>query len=280
MSRTSLVDDVEEPLGPGSVPSRLILGMRVDGTSYRHAADQATAWAKSERSGYVCVASVNNVMIARTDPHLLAVMNDADLVTPDGMPLVWGLRRLGVPTASRVRGTDLMRVLLSKAATEGIPVGFLGGTPRVLDLVVSRATSMYPELHVVYETSPPFRPASAEEDEATANDINASGAQILFVGLGCPKQELWMARQRGTVRAVMIGVGAAFDFVAGVKRQAPTLLQRSGFEWFFRFLTEPRRLGRRYWHQNPRFVALFAKQLMDERLRGLKENTFDGRAAG
>jgi N-acetylglucosaminyldiphosphoundecaprenol N-acetyl-beta-D-mannosaminyltransferase len=245
--------------------SRHILGMRVDATSYEDATERIARWAKAHDSRSVCVASVNNVMIAQDDPSFLAVMNDADLVTSDGMPLVWGLRWLGIPSATRVYGPTLTPMIFSRAAEEGIPVGFVGGTPAVLDKLISSASASFPGLRVAYRVSPPFREITADEEARITREINDSGARIVLVGLGTPKQDVWMARQRGKVQAVMVGVGAAFDFLAGVKPQAPAVLQRLGLEWLFRLVTEPRRLWRRYLRQNPRFVVLFARQLLSRR---------------
>ena len=256
--------------GKRPVASAFVLGARVDATSYRDATDRILAWARSSASRYVCVASVNNVMLARRDPEFLRITNDADLVTPDGMPLVWALRWLGVPTATRVRGTDLVLSVLRAAAEAEVPVGLYGGDPEVLSALVERLRRRWPRLDVAYVHSPPFRPATAEEDDRVVRDIAASGARILFVALGCPKQERWMAAHRGRVPAVMVGVGAAFDFISGRKRQAPAAMQRAGLEWLFRLLSEPRRLWRRYLGQNPAFMALLAWQLA----------TRSGRAAG
>ena len=244
--------------------------MRVDATSYQEATAQVLAWAKEAQSRTVCVAAVNNVMIGQRDPLFRGVMNGADLVTPDGMPLVWGLKRLGVPSATRVYGPHLTPAILSRAAAEGIPVGFYGGSPQVLDRLIRRVSAEFPNLLIAYKMSPPFRETTVVEEAEIGRAINASGARILFVGLGCPKQELWMVRQRGSVQAVMIGIGAAFDFLAGAKRQAPSLLQRSGLEWFFRLATEPRRLWKRYLSQNPRFVLLFGHQLLVDRIQRLR----------
>jgi N-acetylglucosaminyldiphosphoundecaprenol N-acetyl-beta-D-mannosaminyltransferase len=250
-----------------ALESRYILGMRVDGTSYEDAGDRIIDWARSGSSRSVCAAAVNEIITARDDPSFLALMNEVDLVTPDGMPLVWGLRALGVPAATRVYGPDLTPLLCSRAASEGMPVGFFGSTPAVLDKLVSNVSERFPGLQVAYRASPPFRQTSELVDDRVASEINASGARILFVGLGCPKQNVWMAEQRGKVKAVMVGVGAAFDFLAGVKPQAPALLQQSGLEWLFRLVHEPKRLWRRYLRQNPRFAVLFAGQLLAYRLR-------------
>jgi N-acetylglucosaminyldiphosphoundecaprenol N-acetyl-beta-D-mannosaminyltransferase len=254
--------------GPESssvVPARRILGMRVDGTSYAHAAQEVLAWASRGESRYVGVATVNNVIEAYDNPGYQTIMNGADLVTPDGMPLVWGLRLLGVSDATRVYGPDLTPVLCEQAARQGIPVGFYGGADDVLGELTVNLTRRFPLLKIVYRFSPPFRPSTPAEDRQTIEEINRSGVRILFVGLGTPKQERWMADHRATVHAVMLGVGAAFDFLAGRKRQAPRPVQRLGLEWLYRLIHEPRRLWRRYLYRNPRFLVLFAAQLLRER---------------
>jgi N-acetylglucosaminyldiphosphoundecaprenol N-acetyl-beta-D-mannosaminyltransferase len=250
------------------VEARRILGTRVDATSYGHAADAVLGWAGAGESRYVCVATVNNLIEAYDDPAYRQVMEDADLVTPDGMPLVWALRLLGVAGASRVYGPDLTPVLCERAATGGVPVGFYGSTPEVLGDLTANLARRHPRLRVVYAVSPPFRPLTAAEDAEMVARVNASGARLLFVGLGAPKQERWMADHQGRIEAVMLGVGAAFDFLAGRKRQAPAALQRLGLEWLFRLASEPRRLWRRYLYRNPRFVALFGAELVRRRLAG------------
>jgi N-acetylglucosaminyldiphosphoundecaprenol N-acetyl-beta-D-mannosaminyltransferase len=242
-------------------PARDILGTRVDATSYPDATDRVVRWAGGRESRYVCVCAVNNVIEAYDDPAYREVMRGADLVTPDGMPLVWGLRLLGVPGATRVYGPELTPAICERAAELGIPVGFYGGTPEALTALTATARRRWPELRVAYAHSPPFRPLTSEEEERTVQEIETSGARILFVGIGAPRQERWMAEHKGRVNAVMLGVGAAFDFLAGSKRQAPRLVQTLGLEWLFRLVNEPRRLWRRYLYRNPRFVALFAAQL-------------------
>jgi N-acetylglucosaminyldiphosphoundecaprenol N-acetyl-beta-D-mannosaminyltransferase len=246
----------------GSIASRRILGTRVDATSYQHAAAEILRWGSLRESRYVCVATVNNLIEAYDRPSYRDVMDGADLVTPDGMPLVWALRLLGVGGATRVYGPDLTPILCERAAALGIPVGFYGGAPEVLEDLTANLLRRYPALQVAYSYSPPFRPLTPGEEVQVIDSINRSGARLLFVGLGAPKQEQWMAAQKGRVEAVMLGVGAAFDFLAGRKRQAPKVLQRLGLEWLFRLLNEPRRLWRRYLYRNPRFVALFMVQLI------------------
>jgi N-acetylglucosaminyldiphosphoundecaprenol N-acetyl-beta-D-mannosaminyltransferase len=248
-------------LQPAPIESRLIAGMRVDRTNYEDAAARIVGWGKKRESRYVCVASVNNVMESRASEAFRQIMNVADLVTSDGMPLVWSLRLLGLRDATRVYGPDLTPILCERAAEAGVPVGFYGGTPDVLESFISNLKARFPQLQVVYRFAPPFRAPTEEEDRETDQEIIDSGAGIVFVGLGTPKQELWMAARRGKIPATMVGVGAAFDFLAGVKKQAPSIMQRMGLEWLFRLCSEPRRLWKRYLYRNPRFVFLLAKQL-------------------
>jgi N-acetylglucosaminyldiphosphoundecaprenol N-acetyl-beta-D-mannosaminyltransferase len=238
--------------------------MRVDATSHRDATERIVAWARAGEGRSVCIASVNNVMEAHDDPSFLRAMDGADLVTPDGMPLVWGLRRLGVSEAQRVSGADLVPHVLGAAASEALPIAIYGGHPAVVDRFVRRVETAYPRLRISHVESPPFASLAWSEQQRAIGRINASGARIVLVALGCPKQERWLAASRDRLQAVTIGVGAALDFVAGSKRRAPLLLQRIGLEWAFRLACEPRRLWRRYARHNPRFVILFARQLLRE----------------
>jgi N-acetylglucosaminyldiphosphoundecaprenol N-acetyl-beta-D-mannosaminyltransferase len=178
------------------------------------------------------------------------------------MPLVWMMRLKGVKNQQRTYGPVLMLHVLEMAAREKIPVGFYGGEPHVLEMLVSRVQTMYPGLQIVYAFSPPFHPLGKEEAEQVRQAMISSGARVLFVGLGCPRQEQWIDAQRGFIGAVMLGVGAAFDFHAGVKPQAPAWMQRSGLEWLFRLWTEPRRLWRRYLQHIPRFIVLAIADLL------------------
>jgi N-acetylglucosaminyldiphosphoundecaprenol N-acetyl-beta-D-mannosaminyltransferase len=208
-------------------------------------------------------------MEAFDSPEFRRVVNGADLVTPDGRPLVWALKGLGVKDAFQVRGTDLTSQVVERAARKGVPIGLYGGTPDLLEVFVRVLRDRYPEVKVACQIAPPFRPLTPEEDEAVTREIVASGARILLVGIGCPRQENWMAAHKGRIRAVMLGVGAAFDFHAGRVRQAPRWMQWAGLEWVFRLLMDPRRLWKRYAKHNPRFVALFLAQLLGlRRFRG------------
>jgi N-acetylglucosaminyldiphosphoundecaprenol N-acetyl-beta-D-mannosaminyltransferase len=242
--------------------SRIILHTRTDSTSYSDAAARVLAWARSRESRYVCVANVHVTMEAYDSEEYRAVVNGADLVTADGMPLVWALRLFGVSDATRVYGPTLTAHVLERAAATGVAVGFYGASDQVLERLLAACGRLFPGLRVAYAYSPPFRQLTAEEDAAVVKEINDSGAAVLFVGLGCPKQERWMAAHRGPVRATMLGVGAAFDFLAGAKPQAPAWMQRAALEWVYRLCTEPRRLWRRYAYHNPRFIVLLAAQYL------------------
>lgn len=244
------------------IPRQQILGMNVDCTSYAHTIETIRDWAQRDLSKYVCVAPVSSVMEAYDSDEFRRVMNEADLVTPDGVPLVWSLRCLGLRQASRVYGPDLTLRLLAMAEASALAVGFYGGDPQTLARLRQLIGSRFPALEVAYSCSPPFRQLTPQEAGQVVDEINASRASILFIGLGSPKQDYWMAAHKGRVHSVMIGVGAAFDFLAGTKRQAPRWMMKIGMEWFFRLASEPRRLLKRYLKHNPRFVVLFALQLL------------------
>lgn len=244
-----------------SIMKNKILGSRVDPVSYAQAVQQVITWAQHHESRYVCVANVHMLMEAYDSPEFQNMVNAADLVTPDGMPLVWMLHRLGYPEQRRVYGPELTMKLIEAVATQEIAIGFYGGTVETLEQLTALFKKKYPNLKIAYSYSPPFRSMTVEEDEAIIRTVNASGTKILFIGLGCPKQERWMAAHRGKIQAVMLGVGAAFDFQAGNKRQAPLWMQRSSLEWLFRFSQEPNRLWRRYVYHNPRFMILAIMQL-------------------
>jgi N-acetylglucosaminyldiphosphoundecaprenol N-acetyl-beta-D-mannosaminyltransferase len=239
-----------------------ILGMRVDAVNYDSVTQNISEWAQTHEGRYVCVVAVHAVMEGYDHPEYQEIINAADLVTPDGMPLVWSLRRMGVTGQQRVYGPELTLRTLSVAAERGIPVGFLGGTQETIELLVNNVSQHFPAVQIAYRFSPPFRIATSDEDNMIVKDINDSGAKILFVGLGCPKQEKWMAVHSGKVQAVMVGVGATFDFIAGTKRQAPKWMQSNGLEWLFRFSQEPGRLWQRYIYHNPRFVLLVMLPLL------------------
>lgn len=247
------------PAGPPRVD---VLGVRVSAINVPAALAAFDAWIARGERAYVCVSGVHGVMESRRDPALRAIHNAAGLVTPDGMPLVWLSRLAGHRDATRVYGPDLMLAYCAHGVAAGRRHYFYGGNPGVPGLLADRLEDRVPGLRVVGTHSPPFRALTPEEDDAEVARINASGADVVWVGLSTPKQERWMAAHRARLTApVLVGVGAAFDFHAGLKRQAPRWMQRSGLEWAFRLASEPRRLGRRYLVNNPLFVWHVARQL-------------------
>ncbi|MEM7790162.1 MAG: WecB/TagA/CpsF family glycosyltransferase [Verrucomicrobiota bacterium] len=245
---------------------RYVVGQRLDATSYRDATQRVIEWAQQKESRYVCVTNVHVVMEGYDSDSYRKVINDGDLVTPDGVPLVWSLRALGVPDATRVYGPDLTLHICEAAAKAGVKIGLYGGTEESLSDFVRILKERYPGIEVPCAISPPFRPLTDEEDERFTREIAESGAQVLFVGIGCPKQERWMAEHKGKLDMPMLGVGAAFDFHSGRVKQSPAWMQKLGLEWLFRLLMEPKRLWRRYaWH-NPRFIVLITAQILINRL--------------
>jgi N-acetylglucosaminyldiphosphoundecaprenol N-acetyl-beta-D-mannosaminyltransferase len=226
------------------------------------------AWATAGRSCYVVAANVHVVMTAHGDAQYQSILEEAALVTPDGMPLVLGLRLLGIADQSRVYGPDLMLAWCDRAARLGLPIYLYGGTEAMLAKMSAHLRGRFPKLAIAGTHAPPFRPLTTTEAAEDVVRINQSGAKVVFVGLGCPKQEQWMHRHRGQVQAVMVGVGAAFSFFSGDVAQAPRWMMGLGLEWLYRFAQEPRRLWQRYLINNPLFVVLFGAQVVKQRLGG------------
>lgn len=241
---------------------RFILGMRVDVTRYEDAVQRVMDWAHLGQSRFVCASNVHMVMEAHDSSLFRRIVNSADMVTADGMPIVWTLRLMGAQSAQRVYGPDLMLQVCEEAARRKMPIGLYGGHPEYLTVLQSFLHEKFPELEIAYANAPPFTETTPAENDEVIRDINRSGARILFVGLGCPKQERWMVEHKGRIGAVMLGVGAAFDFFAGRVKQAPKWMQRLGLEWLFRLSQDPRRLWKRYGKHNPRFLWLMLMQLL------------------
>jgi N-acetylglucosaminyldiphosphoundecaprenol N-acetyl-beta-D-mannosaminyltransferase len=236
--------------------------VNVAASSYDEVIEQSILWAQRRESRTLVFANVHVIMEAFDDAAYRRCLNQADMVNPDGVPLVWALKLMGHKNASRVYGPDCTVAMLKKAIYNDVPVGFFGGSPEVLETLLNVVRRDYPALKIAFAMSPPFRKLTDEEDAAIVQQIAESDTRILFIGLGCPKQEKWMMMHAGRIPAVMYGVGAAFDFIAGAKLQAPRWMMRCGLEWTFRFCVEPKRLARRYIKHNPRFVFLFARQMI------------------
>ena len=232
-----------------------VLGVGVSAIDMTAAVDEIASWVERGESHYVCVTGVHGVMESQRDPELKRIHNESGLTTPDGMPMVWAGHRAGAPWMTRVYGPDLMLELAERAAAEGWRSFFYGGKDGVPDRLVARLQERYPGFMSVGTHSPPFRALTDEEDAAIVERINASGADLVWVGLSTPKQERWMAAHVGRIEAAaLLGVGAAFDIHAGTLPQAPAWMQARGLEWSYRLIREPRRLWRRYLSNNPRFA--------------------------
>jgi N-acetylglucosaminyldiphosphoundecaprenol N-acetyl-beta-D-mannosaminyltransferase len=257
------------PAAAADVCARELLGVPVSMVDYDRAIQVMDGLVDARRPGYVCVAPVHALIEARRDPEVLEALRGSTLVVPDGMPLVWAANLLGEKLSDRVYGPELMVRYSDRCAERGHRVWLYGG--RDQGTLVQLALSLrrrHPGIQIVGGYSPPFRPLTGEEEAAVVKQINDARPDVLWVGIGVPKQEKWMARMRDRLEVpVMCGVGAAFDFHAGRISMAPRWMQDRGLEWIYRIAQEPKRLLPRYLHTNPRFVAAFARQYVAERLR-------------
>lgn len=239
-----------------------VLGSFIDACSWPGALQTMLRWGARRESRYICICNVHSVVTARQDPAFGQALEHADMATPDGMPVTWMLRHMGFPEQQRINGPDLMWRFCALAEQRGVPVFFYGNTEGTLAALRERLLLAFPQLQIAGTYSPPFRAMTAAEDDDIVLRINASDAQVVFVSLGCPKQELWMASHRGRIDAVMVGVGAAFDYHAGTIKRAPPWMQQRGLEWLYRLGAEPRRLWKRYLVTNSLFVLGAARQLL------------------
>lgn len=244
-----------------------ILRTRLDALTWEETLDRLCLWAARKESRYVCVCNVHSIVSGWLDHVFQRTLNDADMTTPDGAPLVWTLRSLGFRDQQRIDGPHLMWKLFAKASEQGIPVFLFGSEGTTLELLTRRCAAAFPHLIIAGSLSPPFRPLTPDEDEQVVKTISESGAGFVFVSLGCPKQERWMAAHRHRIPGVMLGVGAAFDFYAGTLKRAPNWLQRIGMEWLYRLQREPRRLWKRYLVTNSVFLAAIAWHFLRNRVR-------------
>ena len=261
-----LTGDLPEP---ADIRTRELLGIPIAMTDYSQAMDLMDGMIARDERGWVCAVAVHAVMVAQTDFEMRRALVDSSLTVPDGMPLVWAANMLGEHLPNRVYGPELMSRYSDRCAARGHRVWLYGG--RDQGSLVQLALSMrhkHPGLQIVGGYSPPFRDLSEEEEDALAEQINTAQPDVLWVGIGVPKQEKWMARMRDRLEVpVMCAVGAAFDFHAGRISQAPDWMQERGLEWTYRIAQEPRRLLPRYLYYNPRFLAAFTRQLARERRR-------------
>jgi exopolysaccharide biosynthesis WecB/TagA/CpsF family protein len=253
-------------------PYRRVIGISVNNIERKTAVERIMGWARALESRYVCFCNVHSAVLASTSTEHQRALSAADLVAPDGAPIAWTLSMKSGQTQERLDGPGLMLQLCKVAAAQGVSIGLLGSTTQVLKQLGERLQRDHPQLKIAYSYSPPFRALSDAEDEVVCKNIAESGVGLLFVGLGCPKQETWMRQHRHRIPAVMLGVGAAFDFHAGTVTRAPNFMRAAGLEWLHRLISEPRRLWWRYVSFNTVFLsksALDLGRVAARRLRGL-----------
>lgn len=221
------------------------------------------AFSQEKRSGYVCVSNVHTTVMGVLDPEFQKVTNSASFAILDGMPLVWVFKFLGFQTAERIRGPTLMRELLDSGRKTGLKHYLYGGAPATLETLVTKLKTEFPGVNIAGYESPPFRKLTDEETASSIAKINNSGAEIVWVGLGAPKQEKWMFDHHSKIKAPLLGVGAAFDFLSGQVNEAPLWIQQMGLEWLFRFFQEPKRLWKRYFKYNSLFIYFVVRDFLN-----------------
>lgn len=245
---------------PITLPKRRIISINVSTGSYSQFVTAIVQRAATRVSSYVCVANVHMLSEAHKSRHFRKVVNSAFLVTPDGMPIAKAFKSFYKIKQDRVDGMSLLPILLKQAELNGLSVFFYGGTESMLKKTEEFLTRKNPTLKIAGSYSPPFRPLNDNEMDEIANRINVSSANLVFVVLGCPKQEIWMYNMKGKVRATMIGVGGALPVLIGTQKRAPIWMQRNSLEWLYRLNQEPKRLFKRYFETNIRFLYLFTRK--------------------
>ncbi|OPY00584.1 MAG: UDP-N-acetyl-D-mannosaminuronic acid transferase [Syntrophorhabdus sp. PtaB.Bin047] len=239
-----------------------VLGVSIHALSWHAVLASIADWVSKRESRVVCLCNVHSVVTAGRSAEFARAISEADIAAPDGAPIAWMITRLRHTRQPRINGPDLMLRYCREAKVRSEPIFLYGASESTLALLKAKLLQAHQGLKIAGAVSPPFRPLTPEEDSSIVEQINASGARVVFVGLGCPKQELWMAEHRTRIRAVMIGVGAAFDYHAGTLKRAPRLMQDLGLEWLHRLLSEPRRLWRRYLVTNTIFMSRAFGQLI------------------
>jgi N-acetylglucosaminyldiphosphoundecaprenol N-acetyl-beta-D-mannosaminyltransferase len=237
-----------------------VLSAPIDVIGWDDALAKLSYWSARRESRYICICNVHSVVTATLDSKFCRVVKEADMSTADGAPVAWAMRRKGYENQQRINGPDLMWRYCELAQSRDESIFFYGSTEETLAALKQKLIEAFPTLQIAGVISPPFRTMSQDEDAADIEQINASGAGVVLVGLGCPKQELWMATHRGNIHAVMVGVGGAFDYHAGTIKRAPLWMQKSGLEWFYRLCSEPRRLWKRYLVTNSLFIWYWLKE--------------------
>lgn len=245
------------------LPTQKVLDFPITALRFDDQIQTILRWAIANESKAVCVANVHMLMEAYWNPEFAGILKNADLVTPDGMPLVWMMRLLGARYQNRVAGMDILLSICQLAQKLDISLFFVGSQTEILLRMRKRLQEEFPKLKIAAMEPLPFRPLTKEEDETLIDKINQSGSSLVLVSLGCPKQENWIAQHKDKIQGVMIGLGGVFPVYAGIQKRAPRMIRDLGFEWLYRFVQEPRRLWRRYIKTIPPFVLLAIKQLLN-----------------
>lgn len=263
-SDTQSLDSLDIEVQTSEVTKHVInvIGSPITALPFDEQIKMIVEWASSHESKTVCVANVHMLTEAYWHPEFSALLRSADLVTPDGMPLVWMMRLMGERDQNRVAGMDILLSLCQLAPLRNISIFFLGSEARILDKMREKLEHEFPELQIVGMEPLPFRPLRPAEDDAVIQKIHESGAELVLVSLGCPKQEYWISQHKGKIQAVMIGLGGVIPVVAGIHKRAPLWMREVGLEWFYRLIQEPRRLWSRYMKTIPFFMCLALRQLL------------------
>ena len=243
-----------------------VISLSISSGDYSVFLSRILSLANSRGSSYICVANVHMTIEAYWAPDFAKDVNNSDLVTPDGMPLAKAMKYLYGVNQERVAGMDLLPDLLQEAENKGLSVFFYGGTQKMLDNTKEYVLENFPKLTEHHYYSPPFRPLNIQEEREIIDNINSSNANLVFVALGCPKQEKWMASMKGKINACMIGIGGALPVMIGMQKRAPRWMQKMSLEWFYRLIQEPHRLFKRYFVTNTLFIFLLIKQLITVRI--------------
>lgn len=248
-------------VGKVFLPTQRVLDFPITALRFEDQIQIILKWAIARQSKTVCVANVHMLMEAHWNPEFANILQNSDIVTPDGMPLVWMMRQMGTHYQDRVAGMDIFLEICKRAQTHNISVFFVGSQKQILSKMLKRLEQEFPKLKIAGMEPLPFSPVGEIEDKALIHKINSSGADVVWVSLGCPKQEKWMIQHKGKIQAVMVGVGGVFPVYAGIQKRAPRIVRDLGMEWLYRCIQEPRRLWRRYATTIPAFICLATRQL-------------------
>jgi N-acetylglucosaminyldiphosphoundecaprenol N-acetyl-beta-D-mannosaminyltransferase len=253
---------------PQALSRRRVISLDLTTNTYNNVQEEILTRARKAMYGMICFANAHMAIEAQQKPAVAQAMSKADWIVTDGVPLIWALKSLYGIQQERIAGMDMMPSLLSQAARENLPVFLFGSTPDMLERFVAVCEERFPGLTIAGVVSPPFRPATDEEDAQIARQITDSGARLVFVALGCPKQELWMARMRERIPAVLLGIGGALPLLVGETKRAPLWIRQMGMEWMFRLMQEPQRLLKRYVTTNSQYIWYLSRQFLAQKRNG------------